>query len=76
MIRGTQNEGISSQSKQRVTGVVLTSTGVRGESIELVQADRDEDVGVDIGIVEKRDIDTRLEQQTATPSNSFNGTFE
>lgn len=76
MIRGTRNEGISSQSKQRVTGVVLTATGVKGESFELVEGDRDEDVGVDFGVTERRDIDNRLDLQSTTPSNAFNGTFE
>lgn len=77
MIRGTINEGISSLSKQRVVGGTITAyTGTKGESFEIVEFDNDPLAPVDIQVAEQRDIDARLLDQTTTPSNAFNGTFE
>ena len=71
MIRGTKNEGISSQSKQRFGVLGLINDGVGGESFETV-AD-----SVGGGVVERRDaIDDHEASLSVFPSNSFNGTFE
>ena len=70
MIRGTLNEGISCSAKDPA---VVAGSGVNGESYELVLAGAAEATAVR---TEKRDIDARATFQTATPSDSFNGTFE
>ncbi len=70
MIRGTKNEGISSQSKQRHSGVALTYTGTKGQSYETI-------VDTNGIILERRDeFDVHSTLETDFPSNYFNGTFE
>ena len=71
MIRSTQNESISSATKQVVDPTA--NPGIAGESYETVLAGIDEANAV---ITEARDIDARAAFQTTTPSAGFNGAYE
>ncbi len=70
MIRGTKNEGISSQTKQRHATGLLTTTGVKAQGYETIE----DTAGI---ILERRDeFDIHSVIESEFPSNAFNGTFE
>jgi len=71
MIRGTKNEGISSQSKDRhlAAGAPNLTGGTIGEGIELI-ADA---AGA---VKEAKDADVRVVGDSTLNSGDFNGTFE
>lgn len=70
MIRSTLNGGTSSKTKQRHATGALTTTGVKGQSFELIETD-------EIGIEEVRDeFDDHFVSRSEFPSNAFRGTFE
>ncbi len=70
MIRGTKNEGISSQSKQRHSGGPLNYSGTKGQGYETII----DTAGI---ILERRDeFDGHSILESDYPSNYFNGTFE
>ena len=73
MIRGTHNEGISSQSKTKYSTLTRIKTGIVGEGIELVLAGATEGAAV---IAEKTDTQDKAAFQTAFTSEPFNGTYE
>lgn len=74
MIRNTVNATISSSKKDKTTNPGANYDGVVGVSLEHVVTN-DGIGGGDI-IFEKSDFQARLLNQSTTPSNAFNGTFE
>ena len=73
MIRGTRNQGIACGTKKRVTypGVLFGDAQPFREGLEWVLIDEVTQVADDAA-----DWQIRLEYQSTTPSNAFNGTFD